>query len=509
MKYSLIEYFKLIFNLRKHQKLAAKRHPAFQQNKIGKFFIYFMGMFVILYLMFIAVMLSLIANGTNSFTPIGFIFSILPFILIIDFLFRFTAQQTPSQLVKPYILLPVPINACIDSFIFNSIFNSGNLIWFALFLPFSIMSVIFAEGLTTTITLNFVLFLIISINSQWYSIVRSLVNKNVLWWLLPVIIYGLLFLPVYYNLKIDFENLLDFYASFGENLFTPNLLNWLILALISVFALTFNRFIQIKSIWRELAHVEQTKLTKVTKLSFLERYGIIGEYLKLEIKSIMRNKNVKKSLIFSSSFVLIISMLVAFTDIYDNQFWNFFWIVYCYCVYGMLNLSRSMCAEGNYIDGLLVHKENLLSLISAKYYLSNILLILPFIFLLPPVIMGKYSFLMLVSMLFFTAGVQHFMFLQLSVYNKQTIPLNTKFIGKGSMETNYIQVVINFAAFIIPVALLYVFYFLFNETIAYLILFIIGIIFVATHRMWISNIYKRMMVRRYINLEGFRATRDF
>ena len=68
--------------------------------------------------------------------------------------------------------------------------------------------------------------------------------------------------------------------------------------------------------------------------------------------------------------------------------------------------------------------------------------------MLPTVFMGKYSLLMLFSMMFFTGGVSYCLFMQLSVYNKQTIPLNTKFIGKGSMENNYLQVVFELVAFL-------------------------------------------------------------
>ena len=36
---------------------------------------------------------------------------------------------------------------------------------------------------------------------------------------------------------------------------------------------------------------------------------------------------------------------------------------------------------------------------------------------------------------------------------------------------------------------------------------ITGAIFILTHRIWIKNIYTRMMARKFENLEGFRETR--
>ena len=46
-----------------------------------------------------------------------------------------------------------------------------------------------------------------------------------------------------------------------------------------------------------------------------------------------------------------------------------------------------------------------------------------------------------------------------------------------------------------------------SETVTFIILLLVGVLFMATHRLWIRNIYRRMMKRRYHNMESFRATR--
>ena len=92
-----ISKWELIKTLRRHIKLSEKRNPAFQQNNAAKIFIYIGGAFMILYLMFLSVMLALIANNSETVTPCELMFGFLPFILLVDFGFRFMAQQTPSQ----------------------------------------------------------------------------------------------------------------------------------------------------------------------------------------------------------------------------------------------------------------------------------------------------------------------------------------------------------------------------------------------------------------------------
>ena len=85
--------WQLIRLLRKHTKLSEKSSMALTQKKIAKVFIYIMGGFTILYLIFLSVMLALIANSSKSFTAAELMFSIMPIILLIDFFFRFASEK--------------------------------------------------------------------------------------------------------------------------------------------------------------------------------------------------------------------------------------------------------------------------------------------------------------------------------------------------------------------------------------------------------------------------------
>ncbi|MBQ4209410.1 MAG: hypothetical protein II658_00200, partial [Prevotella sp.] len=82
--------------LRKHRKLANKRAFNFEQNKVAKYLVWVVYAISFIYMLFFAVILSMAANDSRSMTTIEFIMAIMPFILVIDFLLRFTVQQTPS-----------------------------------------------------------------------------------------------------------------------------------------------------------------------------------------------------------------------------------------------------------------------------------------------------------------------------------------------------------------------------------------------------------------------------
>lgn len=499
--------YQLYKELRRHLNLSERRNIAFEQNKAAKYFLWVGVAFTILYLMFLAVPLSLAANESRWICASELMYGISPLILTVDFFFRFIAQQTPTQLVKPYTLLPISKFACIDCFLVRSMLSSGNLIWFALFIPYALMSVVFSEGLCATLGFLLGFYLLIVLNSQWYTLARSLINTHIAWWLLPLGVYALIYSPWYVGAGAGFDRLCETYAHLGRWLPGWNVLAFL--ALLCLIAVVFfvNRRLQYHLIWAELGKTETTQLRHASKFAFFNRFGECGEYMKLEARSIMRNKNLRKTFIFANVFVLIISLIVSFTDIYSGEYMTVFWCVYNFAIYGAMVLVKVMCYEGNYIECLMVRKENIISLLRAKYYFYSAMLLIPLLLMIPTLLTGKCTPLMLVSVMLFSAGLIHFLFLLMAIYNKQTMPLNSKFIGKGSMENNYLQIVVEMCVFIVPIILIKVLEALWGATVSYCVILAIGLGFILTHPVWIRYIYNRMQRRRYENLEGFRATR--
>ena len=151
--------------LRKHIKLAEKRSVAYEQNKIAKLFLYIGGAFIIVYLMFIAIILALIANNLSSYTPYELLFGLAPFLLVADFIIRFIGQQTPVQLIKPYSLLPISKYACVELFIYSSVITPNNLLWTAVTVPYAIMTVLFSEGVFAALGVVVSFQVLVTINS--------------------------------------------------------------------------------------------------------------------------------------------------------------------------------------------------------------------------------------------------------------------------------------------------------------------------------------------------------
>ena len=492
----------LFFLLRKNTKLSEKRNVMFEANRYGKFIAYLFAAILAVEFIAIGTLLGWIAADED--TP-QLIFYTMAFLLIFDFGVRFMSQQTPMMLVKPYLLTPISKFTAIDCFLVSQLFDLGNLFWMVIFLPY--VFIVWCGGLTfwAAVGMLLLLHLMVVVNSQWYLLVRTLVNQSMWWWALPAAFYALLIGP--FLLLPD--KLANQYGDFIDDIFERmGSLWWLfaVFAILLVVLFIINRHLQMRLVYNEISNVEKTNLKHVSQFTALDRFGQIGEFLKLEMKSTMRNKAIRSRFLQAVILPTIFSLCIAFLDIYRTSFERNFFCLYAFIFFGAANLVKIMCPEGNYIDVLMVYKENILTLLRAKYYFYCAVLLLPLLITLIPVITGKFSILMVLAYLLTATGPVYFMLFQLAIWNKQTLPLNDKITGKNQMENKW-QFIASMTAMFVPVVMVLVLQALFDETVAYITLIVIGAAFTLTESWWMRNIYQRMMKRRYANLEGFHSTR--
>lgn len=509
--------YELFKALRLHRKLSEKRMVDLEKNKAAKWVLYFVAGMMFVYLIMFAIMFALIANGLRSMSSLEFICCMIPFIVAIDFFVRFTGQQTPSQIIKPYVLLPIPKYTCVDFFLTGQMLNWSNLMWFVMLVPYCLMSVLFSYGFWSCMGLLLFFWIMELCISQFYLIVRTLINDSMLWWLLPVTVILIALLPgiqwgelstLSFDKMFDFDEFTEFYGGVGTGIEEGHIWPYLLITALLAVLFFINRRIQYAHVMSELSRTEQiTVIKNPTNMKFLDRLGELGLYLGLEIKTNLRNKNPRKSLISGIVIVVVFSMVIIFTDVYDSNYMGNFWCLYNYTIFGAMTLVKIMCNEGNFIDGLMVRKENILQILNAKYWFNCLVLLLPFLLMMPTVFSGKWSFMMVFSYGIFTAGFQFFLLFQLATINKMSVPLNTKFISKSGMENNYWQIVIEMICLFVPVVFVSLLQFLMGNTWAYITMLVIGVAFIATHRLWLRNIYNRFMRKRYVLMEGFRATR--
>ena len=492
---------KLYATIRQNERLAERRSPMFEKNRFAKFLLAFNVAFWAAYLIFIGVMLYLaLSEEAPHMEPYHLLNSGLPIILLLDFLVRFL-MQVPAQEVKPYLLLPVPRNKVVNLYLLRAGLNGFNLFWLFLFVPFSLLSVTRFYGLTGVLLYNLGIVLLMVANAYWSVLARSFIRQSAVWMLLPAGVYGVMalleFLP-------DTGWTGRFFMDLGESyiLGSPLAFGLTLVCIGGLFLL--NSRMQEHFIFQELGRVED-KNVRISNYRFLDGYGLTGEYIRLELKLMFRNKVPKRQFwMFIVCMGILAAILVANAE--ESMSSNF-GLVYCYSLLGLMTLSTILSSEGNYIDGLMVRKESLRELLHAKYYMQCVLLIIPFLMTLPAVFLTDHvTLLTLLAFVSFSMGCSFPMMMQLAVYNNRTINLNAAAMQKSGGNSAY-QSLIMGCSFGVPLILIGIIRAFADADTTYLILLLMGLPGIALHKWWIENIYRRFRKRRYANMEGFRNTR--
>lgn len=488
-----------------NQRLHTRRHPVFEKNKAMKIFSYFFISFWAIYLVVIGVSTYGIFKDT-AYEVFDWVNGGLMYFLVVDFFLRFVMQETPAQNIKQYKLMHIPTRFLLNTFLLRMGLQPFNLFWAFFFVPIALLSVPQYYGLTGLISFLFGWWLIFVLNNYWYLLWRTLINRQFFLLIIPVVSSALI---LYFGYFFDSDNEHLFHSSmdFMRGFLEGSPLSYFCCLIVAVPLYLLNYKMQREAIYVEIAKTETVSKVHTNNMTSLDRFGIIGEYLKLEIKSTIRNLVVRKQFLSGTACMLMLCSLFSFTDFYDEfPFMQVFIHIYCFTCLGVLTLTTIMCAEGNYIDGLMVHKEMILSLLKAKYYFQCAMLTIPLLFSIMPVMQGKMTLLTSLSCLFFTSGVVFPFLFQLAVYNDTTIHLNRKLTSSG--RDTKMQMLMSGAALLLPMLVMYALVELFDSDTAAWIMVTLGIIGTALHPLWLKNIYHRFMQRRYQNMDGFRNSRE-
>lgn len=505
------EIFKAILH---HRTLATKRSLTYGREKKARMVMYIVGVVFAIYLLSLAILLAEAVNEQQDVKPSAWLLSGIPFILLFDFIIRFIIQQTPAQMIKPYLLLPIRKFLCIDAFIFKSIFNWDNISWNILFIPYAIMTMTGREGFPEAVVFIIVWQIVIFISSQTYLICRSFIKDSIFWIILPVVLFAVMALPGLIP-EPGIEGFFDFYYAYGMQLMNGNILSWLLLIGTFFATLIINRQVQYRHVMAE-TNRQKTSTQHINSYNFFDRWGQIGEYMKLEVKLILRNKQPRNSTIT----IWLIVILLWFTqyplpkigDFAENTtLWNttgnFFWCLYVFSFPGVITLQRLMAYEGNYIDCLMMQRENILKLFKAKYYFYTAVLVFPLILGIISISMGYWSVILVIANLLYTIGPIYCMCFHLAIYNKDTMPLNASFTHHTGSDIKFWPSLITILTFSLPMLVVWIASTLFGENIACIIIIVISIPFIIFHNQWLRRIYKKLMKVKYENIESLRTSR--
>ena len=434
-----------------------------------------------------------------------FIYALIPVFLFIDYIFRYTTDHRLLMHIRPYLLLPLPKHSYTDYLILRQliVFKNVNLLFICI--PFGIKTLIPELGASAMIGYTAGLYLLLLINGQFFQFTQVLTARGLWYWLIPILTYlSIAIITIFFPSS---QGYLQRWAEIGNAMIRGEVWIYTVMILLLIGMILLNRNVLEHRIIQEQYTAAPVKHDKNSiNLTFFDRFNQIGEYLKIEVWGILRNKRLRLIFFLNTFGIFIFSLITAFDPESDMVKINGF-VYYSFIVYGLSSLSRIMCYEGNYYECLLMQRNSIQNILLAKYYFYTALLLIPLLAFLPVAIIGKISFWTILSYALFAAGVAYRILFQMAIYNKVTFSMQATHTGKNA-NTNYIQLIVTIITIISPFPITALGTWWLNQPIlSNTILSLLGIIFITTHRRWISSISRKMKDNQYEQLEGFQRSR--
>jgi len=490
--------------LNQHRRKSFRRNPMFERNLAVRIFMGVCFGFLALEMFGFGFLLDKILIKIGEYErAISTFNSILPYIFAIDFLIKFFFKSNQSMQIAPYLTLPIKRNTLFNFLLRKEFTSFWNLWMFFLVLPFAFKAITPFYGIGATLLYLVIFWLLCIAVSLLVSCVNYLLSKSLWSYILAFLIvacpYVLLFV-----FKFDLG---DYTFRFGEALLEFNPLSIGAVILIIVLLWTGNRLLMRQGLYHELQGEKSESISSFSSISFLDRFGAVGDFINLELKMIIRSPQLKRQTVFSSALIigLFFYMLYMPNNVFMNDMFIFF--LYGMLAVGLLGIIMGQylfVAESAHFDGLSARPRSIFDMLKGKYFLYCAYSLLVTLIMLVPAFQGKISAFLLISLLLYVTGPVYFLIFQNAVYNKTHLDLFDKGMMNWRGQSGNMLLITMITMFI-PVIIMLIINMIWGMTPTCWFMTIVGAGFTVTSSYWLSWTYRRFLKRRYKNMEGFRS----
>jgi hypothetical protein len=181
----------------------------------------------------------------------------------------------------------------------------------------------------------------------------------------------------------------------------------------------------------------------------------------------------------------------------------FLWYLCLSGVWGYSYLQYVFSFEGCFFDFISSSGFDFKKYIKAKYLLIVLLSFFLVIIMLPVIIIRNQSIYVIGTTLLYNIGIGFYIVFLSGTFNHERIDLN-KSLFLNYQGYNTIQIISMVLAIFVPVGFMIITSTYLGEIYGLAVLNIISVVSLLNSKKWIRLIYKNLLKRKYINLEGYR-----
>lgn len=489
----------IFFTLLLHQWKQARRSPIWQKNLAVNLIMGFF--FMIIFLEFVILSIFLADKWheiTDSDAPVSFFHQILAWYFAAMVSFRFFMQKLAAIEARPYLHLPVRKSSLIHYLLFRSSINFFNLLTIIVIVPFSIFQVAYGRPsyhaiiwvvgmLSLDLTINFIVL---------YFKKQLAANVKVALTFIAFIVLSAL------TEYLGWFSFSKFIASgFDLMLAWPALVLLPILVLAFTYLLNF-KFLQ-KGMYLEAYQPKSERHALTGNIRYLDKIGLMGQLISMDIKLQMRNKRTKSMLMMAPLFLLY-GLFFYPSGQYDTD-GGFAVFVGVFTSSGIaINLLQYAFAyEGSFFDLLNTLSIRKSDLVKAKMLLGSSVVIVSYLVTIPYIYFGMDVFIIHSASALFSLGLIVPGLLFFATYNKKTMVLSrgTAFNYQGVGAVHFMVMI---PVLVLPVMIYLPFKWFGNPMGGVIALGAFGLLGLILRNWFIKIISSNLAERKYVMAEGFR-----
>lgn len=489
----------MIYTLLQHQWKSFWRSRSTGRNVAMQIF---MG-FIVLYLTAVAILIGfsldkILSESFPGKDPIRIFFGFILYYYAFDIIMRFTMQDLPTLAVQPYLTQDIKRNKLVQFLNIRSLFSIFTLLPLFLFLPFitTMIGAKYGAGVSLALVIC-----ILSLTFFNHFLVMFVKRKTILnqWWLIGFFVVILLLGAADYFQIFSLRNWSA--ALFSTVIKTPALcFIFIVFAIASLY--NNSRFLRNNFYLENLEKSSGEK--KSAEFSWLQRFGVYGDLMGLDIKLILRNKRPRSLMMLSVIFLFYGYFFFKPQSIQHNDLGIL--LPGSIFITGMFMVSYGkflFAWQSSHFDGLMASNMNIKTYIKSKLVLLTSFSTVAFLLSLLYGLLSWKLIPILIAGWLFNVGIHSILTAFIGTLNYKALDLSKgssfNYEGMGAAQWLYsFMILIVGAAIYLPFALLI------NSWSGIAAIGILGLISFLMQDWWLDKLAVQFENHKYKMLEGFR-----
>lgn len=363
---------------------------------------------------------ALVTNGLEQPDSFAFVSRFLVYYLCFEFVTRYFVQNVPVLDVQPYLHLPVKRGVLVHYLLGKSLVHLLNILTLLLFAPFAFTVLLPRFGAGVALAWLGSLFVLSLVVHHLLLLFKKRLDDTA-WGLLALVgVFGLLAAADYYQ----WFRLTDLSAwIFGEPTRLVYVFFFSLAALVAMYLLSYRLLAE--SFYADQWVSDKTSAGSWAKqeFGFLRAYGILGDWISLELKLILRHKRTRTILLMSGLLLLYGLFFYRKDGLAEQPGFILFVGIFVTGIF-MINYGQFLFSwQASHFDFILTRPLSLRHYVESKYWLMGIITIACFLLTIPYVYFGWHVVLVHGVAMLFNLGVNNFVMMNMAMWGPKRLDL--------------------------------------------------------------------------------------